>query len=278
MQKRSALLVGASELGTACVLRLFRAGIQILILEKDSPLDIYHSRSFSSAAFSGMKSIENIVAKTFAKSLDEGNIKTDSNIIDFIKFSLQNREIPMILESDASYLSQLVIDYIIICNLSLYETVRGQLSADSVSIGFEKEIDSDNYNYTICNTGPHFGRVLYAFDEPHGPDDNFTIKKKDKFEQVKAPLEGVFQSSKTINELVHEKEEIGKINEIPILSPVLGRINGILNSGVIIPAGAVFVEIDTSHSGFSAHVLSKDSICLSGAVLEGIMYDIRLNE
>ena len=200
------------------------------------------------------------------------------SITDFIQFTLQNREVPIILETDAPCINQLPVDYSIVCDSVLYENIREYLNDNNVSIGFGKEIDSDNYAYTICNAGSHFGRIWYAFNKPTISADKNVLYNKDNFERVKAPLEGVFQSSKAINELVHEKEEICKINDIPILSPSLGRINGILNSGVIVPAGAVFVEIDNSHSGKSGHVLSKDSFCLAGAVLEAIMYDTRLNE
>lgn len=278
MQKFKALIVGASELGTACALRLVRAGIQIVLLEKDSPLDIYHSRSFSGAVFSGSKSIENLNVKTFSKALDDDVLDTNSTILDFIQFSLQNREVPIVMETDAPHLRQLPIDFTVVCSSNLYANVKEKISENSKVIGFDEVLNSAKYAYTICNAGSHFGRVIYPFYEMAGSIEKKPIHKKDIYERVKAPLEGVFQSSKSINDLIHEKEEIGKINDIPILSPALGRISGILNSGAIVPAGSVFVEIDISLSGQSAHVLSKDSFCLAGAVLEAILYNIQLNQ
>ena len=276
MQKQSALIIGASDLGTACALRLFHTGVQVVILEKDCPLDIYHSRSFSNAIFSGFKTIENITAKTYAQVLEEDSLKPNSNISDFIKFTILNREIPVMVETDKSYLKQLEVDYSIVCNPVLFENIKNDLPEEIKVIGFGKEFNTDNITYTICNAGQQFGRVLYAYNELSNSESKIILNKKDISEQIKAPLEGVFQSSKSVNDLIHEKEEIGRINDIPILSPALGRITGILNSGVIIPVGTVFVEIDTSHSGQSGHVLSRDSFCLAGAVLEAILYDVKL--
>ena len=278
MPRQTVLIVGASDLGTACALRLFHSGFHIVIIEKDCPFDIYHSRSFSSAVFSGSRTIENVKAKTYAQALDEDALKPDSNISDFLKFTILNREIPVMLESEKSYLRQLSADYCIICQPNLYEKIKSDISEECKIIGFAEDINMRDNAYTICNSGQNFGRVLYANDELLIAESNITQHKKDIYYQIKAPIEGVFQSSKSIDELIREKEEIGKIGNIPILSPVLGRISGILNSGVIIPAGIVFVEIDTSHSGMSGYLLFRDSFCLSGAVLEAIMHDSDLNK
>lgn len=276
MQKLSVLIIGSSDLGTACALRLFRAGFHVVILEKDYPLDIYHSRSFSSTVYSGFKSINNIKAKTYAQILEEDMLKPNLTITDFIKFTTLNREIPVITEKDKTFLKKIKLNYIVVCDLVLFKNIKDNLPEDIRIIGFDAEINTKNFTYTICNIGAYFGRVLYAFNELSSSEIKVHLYKKNIYEQIKTPLEGVFQSSKSIDDLIHKKEEIGKINNIPILSPELGRINGILNSGVIIPAGTVFVEIDTSHSGQSGYVLSRDSFCLAGALLEVILYDIQL--
>jgi xanthine dehydrogenase accessory factor len=268
------LILGASDLGTACALRLFQAGLHIIILEKDCPLDIYHSRSFSNAIFSGYKTIENIKAKTYAQALDEDIVNPDSDISNFIQFTVLNREIPVLLESDSSYLKQTMIEYCIVCETSLYENIKNDLPENIKILGFAEEINMNKYTYTICNSRLHYGRVLYANSELLSVESHIIKNEKELYHQIKAPVEGVFQSIKSVDDLIHEKDEIGRIGDIPILSPVLGRISGILNSGIIIPAGSVFAELDTSHSGMSGHVLTMSSFCLAGAILEAIMYDI----
>lgn len=276
MSNPTVLIAGVSDLGTACALRLFQTGLHIIIIEKDCPLDIYHSRSFSSTVFSGSITIDNIKTKTYAQALDEDTLKPDSDVFNFIQFTTLNREIPVLLESDSSYLRQTQIDYCILCETSLYENIKNNLPEECKIIGFAEEINMEKYAYSICNSGPHFGRVLYTNSELLSTESHIIQNEKEIYHQIKAPIEGVFQSSKSIDDLIHEKEEIGKIGDIPILSPALGRISGILNSGIIIPAGSVFVEIDTSHSGLSGHFLSRNSFCLAGAVLEAIMYDINI--
>ena len=141
-----------------------------------------------------------------------------------IHFSFQAvRNIRRLPWDDAHKGNQLSVDYSIVCDSVLYDNIREYLNENSVSIGFEKEIDSDNYAYTICNAGTHFGRILYAFAEPSISADKNVFHTKDNFERVKAPLEGVFQSSKAINELIHEKEEICKKPGSPFIYYVWGR-------------------------------------------------------
>jgi len=270
------LIVGASDLGTACALRLFRSGLHVIIIEKDCPLDIYHARSFSNAVFSGSKTIDAITAKTYAQVLEEDALNSGSTVTNFIQFAVLNREIPVLTESDKVYLNHSNINYCIVCEPVLYKKIIHALPEETSLIGFASEKKPDSYAYTICNSGANFGRVFYANDALLNTTSDISLNKKEKYQQIKAPLEGVFQSSKSIDELIHEKEEIGKVDDIPILSPFLGRISGVLNSGVIISAGTVFAEIDVSHSGLSGHFLSRDSFCLAGAVLEAVMYDSKL--
>jgi len=276
VRKIQALIIGASDLGTACALRLAHAGIQIVLIENDCPLDIYQSRSFSGAVFSGSKTIEGVTAGTIAKSIAGDNLAKNANVEEFITYTLKNREIPLVQASDSGYLKTFSIDYIIVTDETLYKNISIHLYDNSTSVGFDTDADSRKYIYTICNAIFYFGRVIYPHIGPAPLPEKRARHVMDSYEKIKSPIEGVFQSVKSVNDSIHEKEEIAKINEIPILSPVNGRISGILNSGVIVPAGAEFVEIDKSYSGIPGNVISKDSMCLAGAVLEAILYDQNL--
>jgi hypothetical protein len=93
-----------------------------------------------------------------------------------------------------------------------------------------------------------------------------------------APLEGVFISHNTIGDKIAEREEVGSINEIPILAPRNGLLSGLLHSGhfvkshqplfEIIPAGT---RIDLSKQT-SVHCLA-----IAGGILEAILTFISEN-
>ena len=82
---------------------------------------------------------------------------------------------------------------------------------------------------------------------------------------------------KHINDHVQEKEELARINNIPILAPESGRLVGILNSGILVPGGTDFAEIAPFHSCAYGHLIPTDAWAIAGAVLEVILYDMNLN-
>jgi len=95
-------------------------------------------------------------------------------------------------------------------------------------------------------------------------------------EIVRAPLEGVFTTNCMLDGWIHEKQELGRINDIPILSPLSGKITGLLNSGLIIPGGTAFAEVCPATKSISAKRISVQSYAMAGGVLEAILYDIQL--
>lgn len=276
MQTPLVLIIGASDLGTACILRLARAGMRILVLENDHPIDLYHSRSFSAAGFSGKRAIEDVTARTFANAISEEIISEKSSIMDFVKFQLANREVPFITNLDQIITGELDINYVVISSNTLNEKFYKQYPDGSKIIGFSNALDGSRYTYTICNKGLNLGRVIYPFNSDNFYSEEPKREKNNDVERIKAPIEGVFKADKTINDLIHEKEKIGTIAEIPILSPTSGRVTGILNSGIIIPAGIEFVEINSSPKMSNGNNLSQISFCLAGGALEAILYDLHL--
>lgn len=279
MGAETVLITGCSDLGTACALRLFRAGFRIILIEYDRPPDIYHTRTFGAAAYSGCKTIEKVTARTIANAVEIGSIEPEASLHHFISFQSANREISLLSQSDSSILSEINIDYTLIANSELYKSIKENLP-ESKLIGFSssQSLQACGGGYIISDEAPYFGRVIYPFldDEFIKPDTK--SRRKETLLQVKAPIEGVFTASKTVSDRVNKKEEIGKIGDIPILAPVDGQISGMLNSGIIITATTVFAEIDFSGGVKDVNIIPKENFCLAGAVLEAVLYDKQLNE
>ena len=57
------LLRGGGDLATGVALRLYRAGIQVVIAELDQPLAVRRSVSFAEAIFEGQHTVEGVGAR-----------------------------------------------------------------------------------------------------------------------------------------------------------------------------------------------------------------------
>jgi len=279
VKSQKVLVIGTSDFGTACALRLEFSGWQVVLIGRQIALDIYHTRTFTGGFFSGKKTINNVTAITQAGSIEQEETAPDMSLEDFVIHEVANRRIPLIEYSEFGAIKKLPFPYIVITDEAIWKNLlplTGEVEATTIGPnGFTET----NLTYRLADDDLFLGRVIYPFIE-----EDFAIKepqekrlgKEDKF-QVKAPLEGVFTATKELDDAVLEREEIGKINEIPILSPEKGRLSGILNSGLIVPRNTVFAEIDTSPSVRSATVIPSKYFSLAGGVLEAILYDLHLN-
>ncbi len=270
MPDQRILIAGSNDIATATAVRLYRSGFPVILLTTPHPLDIHHKRTFSAAAYSGIKSVLQVTAVTFAGSIEQGDISEELTVEEFVQFTHSNRRIPILMPDDLDKLATDSIAYLFVAEAELSALLPDLLQTQSVQIGLEGEAEA---RYSVYAKGPCKGQVKYAFLEEDCSDKGGGQKDA---ETVRAPLEGVFTSQHTAGDLIHEKQELGRINEIPILSPAAGVINGLLNSGALIPAGTVFAEIASVGSTVSARHLPEEAFAVAGGVLEAVLFDQNL--
>ncbi len=271
------LILGAGDLGTACALRLFRAGFGVVIAEQQRPLDIHFHRTYNAAAYTGSKTIENIPARTFSYALESGMISNEQNPLDYLEFQLNNREIAYLVPPDFPYLKKARFDFLIVSDPALQKSVQPALNDRVTIITFTHHTEAMPGHYRIIYEEPHKGRVFYPFLQ-----DTFEMSDKSGRESethlIRAPLEGVFIAEKSAGDFVHEKEVIGKIGDIPILAPQNGHLSGMLNSGILIDRGTVFAEIQPPAKETDSRAIPAAYFNLAGGVLEAVLYHQNLGE
>ncbi len=271
------LILGSGDLATACALRLFRSGFGVIITQHHRPLDIHFHRTYSAAAYAGFKTIENITARTYAHALEGGMITPGQTALEYIDFQLNNREIAFLVPDDFSYLKKFDIKFLVVTEPVLQKEIHALLNEEVTTITFTHNSESMPGHYRIIYHDPYSGRVLYPFLQ-----DIYELgepeKSPDSENLIRSPLDGVFVSEKSAGDFLHEKDVLGKISDIPILAPHSGRLNGILNSGIMIERGTIFAEIDISGKGKDSRVIPAVHFNLAGGVLESILYHLNLGE
>jgi len=243
-------------------------------MEEEKPFEIYQARAFSSAAFMGSRTIEGITVRTMADAIDQNIIPEKATTAEFISYESANREIALIHPSQWDEIQSLKFHYVVATKTSLFSHER---FAKWKVIGFSGEIDVVNFSYTVCDQGLFMGRVIYPFLAEHIQRQAGRIRDEKPGQRIKAPIEGIFEARKQINDIVYEKDVLASIAGIPILSPERGRVTGLLNSGVIVPAGLEFMEISPLHSQVNGTVIPPGSFAQAGAVLEAILFDRQLD-
>ena len=276
MRKKRICILGSGRVGTACALRLYRAGFEVCITEKHPPTDIYYHQTFSGAFFSGRKVINEITARTLAGAVEAGNVEPGISLQNFISYQFANREIALLNLNESQGLKNFPIDYVVKTRSESFTDVEQNIAPEAKWIATGRQANSSPVHYPVADDELYGGQVIYPFLQ-----DTIALADKEKeapphFMQVKAPLEGVFVTLRRVDDFIREKEEIGKINDLPILSPVTGHLSGLLNSGMMIPPKTVFAELNTGKEFVPDAPLPVRAFALAGGVLEAVLFDINL--
>ncbi len=254
------VVLGAGDRGTASAIRVYRAGLRPLLLESSNPSDLHYFRNFSDLVYCGTKQVDDINGRYLGNMDNSAAFDPES-----IRFAFNDRNIPLVSGTISEVLDQLKPEIVIDCRENDPEpSLLWHEYPYVVKIGIQYNVGIDGH--VIIGEGRRDqGRVYYK-------RHNQTTDQVDLRDAVKAPIEGVFVAALSAGEPVKERQNIGMINEINILSPQNGYIAGILHSGHFVARHQFLVEIQTAGSFYpEIREIPPKSVAISGGVLEAVM-------
>lgn len=263
------LVTGSGDEASAVTIRLFRAGFKVVLAAPNKPVDLHYHRNFTRCVFAGKGQIQGVSAITFSQALQEETVSPEVRLSDFITFALANRQVPIILLDELKRGQRIEAQYLIKLDDQIFDQLKSNLPDDIKIIGDKLEEGVDLW---VGRQGNILGQVQYPFLEEIQEDDLRKFKPR-VAQIIETPLEGVFVATKEIGDHVFEREEIGKLNEIPILSPYSGVISGLINSGAMVRPHTPLAEITTGRQGIDPRRLPVEAFALAGGILEAILYD-----
>ncbi len=263
------LVTGSGDEATAVALRLFRSGFSVILAAHNKPVDLHYHRNFTRCIFAGSGQIEGVSAITFSRALQQDDVSPTAHLTDFIAFALANRQVPIILLDELKRGQLIEAQYLINLDDGIFDRLKSHLPDEIKVIGFKPESSVD---FWIGRQGKILGQVQYPF-LAESEENGLPKFKKNLAQVIEAPMEGVFVASKEIGERVFEREEIGKLNQIPILSPYHGVVSGLINSGALVKPHTPLAEVTTGRQESDPRRLPVEAFALAGGVLEAILYD-----
>ena len=121
------------------------------------------------------------------------------------------------------------------------------------------------------NRGHDLGRLI--FDGPAEPDTGVpgTIGGYGAKRVFRAPCDGIFQTSKDIGQAVSANEEVARVADFPIHTPISGIIRGMLRDGTPVSKGLKAGDVDPRGDARYCPTISDKARTLGGAVMEAIL-------
>jgi len=254
------IVLGAGDLGTASGIRLYRSGLRPLLVDSLPPSDLHSFRNFSDLVNTEKKQVDDI------NGVYLGNIDDFSAFdLDSIKNAFNNRSIPLVSGAVSDILALIGPEILVDCRENISNTsLPWQEFPCVIKIGTKYNVGIDGH--IVIGYGKRDqGRVYYKQHNQH-------IDEQASGDTILAPLEGIFVTGVSAGDHVSERQPIGQINNINILSPNDGYITGILHSGHFVYRHQPMVEIQPTGSGYTPlKEIPLKCVAVSGGILEAVM-------
>ncbi|EHI97732.1 selenium-dependent molybdenum hydroxylase system protein, YqeB family [Clostridium sp. DL-VIII] len=254
------LIKGAGDLATGVAHRLKMSGFNVIMTEIKEPTTVRRTVAFSQAVYDKEVEVEGIKAK-FAEGLDG------------VKKTIENGEIPIIIDEKAEIIKELkpnvVIDAII-AKENLGTTIGEAPIVIALGPGFEAGIDC----HCVIETqrGHYLGKAIYKGSAIPNTGVPGNIGGYTKERIIRAASDGKIMPVSKIGDYVEKGDIVAYVNQKPIFAQLNGIVRGMLQKGVEVHKGMKSGDIDPRCEKDHCFTISDKARSIGGGVLEAIFH------
>lgn len=252
------LIRGAGDLATGIALRLYRAGMRVVMTDLPKPTAIRRTVAFSQAIVLGQTTVEGITAR-----------RADVSSVPAI---LDRGEIPVLADPECTCREILRPDALvdaILAKKNLGTRIADAPAVIGVGPGFTAGVDCHAVVETM--RGHYLGRVIW--DGPAQPNTNIPglIGGYAGERVLRAPADGEFRQVLEIGAKVKAGDIAGYVGDAPMVCTIGGILRGILPSGVTVHKGMKSGDVDPRCELNHCFCASDKALAVGGGVLESIL-------
>lgn len=252
------LIRGAGDIASGIALRLYRAGLSVVMTDLERPTAIRRTVCFSQAILLGQVTVEDVTAR--AASLPQ------------VEAILAAGEIPVLADPQCRCREALRPDVLvdaILAKKNLGTRITDAPAVIAVGPGFTAGVDCHAVVETM--RGHTLGRVIW--DGPALPNTNIPglIGGFAGERVLRAPCNGVFRQVLDIGAQVQAGDIAGYVEDQPVTCTISGVLRGILSSGVTVFRGMKSGDVDPRCQPDFCRLASDKALAVGGGVLEAIL-------
>jgi len=254
-----ALLRGGGDLASGVALRLFRAGIPLIITELPKPLAVRRTVSFAQAIYSGEIILEGVRARR-ADSPEQTR-----------QFLLEGI-LPVLADPDTNICKYLTPNVIIDGRMTKKPPGGGIVGAQLV-IGLGPGFVAGENCHAVIETkrGPYLGRVLWegAAEADTGQPEKVGNHQNDRV--LRAPVDGFITSHTQIGDHLSEGQIVAEVAGVPVRASFEGYLRGLLQDGLEVHKDLKIGDVDPRLDPTLCFIVSDKALAIGGGVLEAIL-------
>ncbi|MFH1186139.1 MAG: selenium-dependent molybdenum cofactor biosynthesis protein YqeB [Chloroflexota bacterium] len=252
------LIRGAGDLASGVALRLFRAGLNVVMTELPQPLAVRRTVSFAEAIYEGQATVEAVVGHRVEDPTDTLKVL---NV-------LSAHQIPVVIDPDCTASGHLHPLVIVDGRMAKQPPEPLQHSA-RMYIGLGPGFVAPVNCHAVIETerGHSMGRVILqgtALRDTARPDGDWR-------RVLRSPSEGVLESQARIGQHFQQGDVIASVNAVPVVAPFAGILRGLLRPGLLAHDGMKVGDIDARDDPEICRLVSDKSLAVGGGVLEAML-------
>jgi len=256
MSQNDRLLIrGGGDLATGVALRLYHAGLKIVITELAQPLAVRRTVSFSEAVYEGVHTVEGVNARLIERDQLAAWVDADG--------------IPILIDPNVDILGS--HHFPVVVDARLTKQNPAPLPTEvPLHIGLGPGFTAGENCHAVIETrrSHTLGRVYWTGSTQ--PDSG--KPEGDPRRVLRAPEEGVIKGMKRIGEHVTAGEVLAMIDDqYPVISPFKGFLRGLIRDGLHVSRGLKIGDVDARNDASACYLVSDKALAIGGAVLEAIL-------
>ena len=265
MDNKLVIVRGGGDIASGTIMKLYKCGFSVLVLEIPSPSSIRRNVSFSESVYEKTQKVEDVTCY-LAESITEA------------KEFLSQGKLTMLVDPDCSFLNDFepiaLIDAILAKkNLGTTKTMAPITIA--LGPGFNAGEDVDAVIETM--RGHSLGRIIYNGAAIKNTGIPGKIAGYDKERVIHSPAEGVLTNVHHITDLVKKDELIAEIDGpdgiTPVCATIDGLLRGLIRDGYRVTKGFKIADIDPRADEYNnCFTISDKARCIAGGVIEALLY------
>jgi xanthine dehydrogenase accessory factor len=256
------LIRGGGDLASGVALRLYKAGIRVVVTEVPQPLAVRRLVSFSEAVYAGESSVEGVTAR---------RVTDPSDTLRVLQV-LSKGHIPVLIDPEGLSIKHLHPHVVVDARMTKQ---RAPLIESAVKLiiglgpGF---VAGENCHVVVeTNRGHMLGRVIWkgAPEPDTGEPDAVASHRNDRV--LRAPTEGELVTHAEICDHLEPGQLVAEVDGQPVQAPFKGVLRGLLHPGVHVTPGLKVGDIDPRDDSRFCTLVSDKSLAIAGGVMEAIL-------
>ena len=253
------LVRGGGDLASGAILRMARAGFNVIVSELPQPLAVRRTVSFAEAVYAGNVTVESIRA-ILVRSQQEAGL------------CFQQGNVAVLVDPSCACLAWFHPDVIVDARMTK-QFNRFEPSQNAFVVGMGPGFIVGENCQAIVETirGPNLGRVIWhgAAEADTGEPDSVLGFQAERV--LRSPKAGLFQTDREIGERIKKGDVIAEVDGESVIALFNGIIRGLLHPSLWVEQGVKIGDLDPRDDPTLCKFVSDKALSIGGGVMEAIL-------